>query len=561
MRNKYYPSFSQHNSYIKSQTLRVGKTTNQLKQTHIHSLKTLTKPQYHNFLTQFLTHLLELPGDNLSYAHHVFDQIPNCKNQFVWTALIRANVMHSHFSQSIDLYAKMQRTGVSPSGFTFSSVLNACARLPAISQGNQIHKRLVQSGFLGNKIVQTALLDMYAKFGCVLDARYLFDMMGEKQKDVVAWTAMICGYTKLGMMDDAQRLFETMRERNVVSWSAMVAGYAHCGKMKEARDLFDEMLEKNPVTWVAMISGYGKCGDVNEARRVFDQIEMRDASCWAAIVACYAQNAYAREAIEMYKAMREEKVMINEVAMVGAVSACTQLGDIEMATTLHRHVEEGCWDKTVFVSNALINMHAKCGCMELAWREFDRMKERDVISYSTMITALGEHGESQKALDLFIKMLKEGIKPNQVTFIGVLNACSSGGLVEEGCQHFELMTQNFDIQPLTEHLTCMVDLLGRAGQLEKTYDFMMKHVGALDAGIWGALLGACKVHSNTELGEIAAKRLFKIEPDNTGNYVLLANTYASMGKWDDAERIRKIMNERGMRKSVGCSWIPSLRQT
>lgn len=202
-------------------------------------------------------------------------------------------------------------------------------------------------------------------------------------------------------------------------------------------------------------------------------------------------------------------------------------------------------------------MHSKCGCLDQAWREFEGMKNRDVISYSSMITAFADHGKSQEALDVFSKLRKEGIKPNQVTFIGVLNACSHGGLVEDGCKHFELMTRTFGIEPLPEHLTCMVDLLGRTGQLEKAYNLIMEYRNVSDAGTWGALLGACKVHGNAELGEIAARRLFELEPENMGNYMLLANIYASIGKWKDAERVKMMMRQTGKKKYPGCSWISS----
>ncbi|KAL9463718.1 hypothetical protein AB3S75_001516 [Citrus x aurantiifolia] len=535
-----------------------SKTLNQLKQVHSYLLKTLTKPhdQYH-YYAQFLIRLLQLPGDNLSYARQVFDQIPKCKTQFLWTSLIRNHVLHAHFRQSILLYAKMHRLGVLTSGFTFSSVLNACARVPSLLEGKQVHAQVVQLGFLRNKFVITALLDLYAKCGDLPESRSLFDAMDDNDKDVVACTAVICGYTKIGLMDDAQRLFDSMAEQNVISWSAMVAGYANCGNMKAAKEFYDRMTEKNSVTWVAMIAGYGKCGEVREAKKVFDEISEPDASCWAAMTVCYVQNGYAKAAIEMYKVMREENVRISEVAMVGAISACTQLGDVEMAAILAKHVDEGCCDRTNYVSNALIHMHSKCGYLDLAWREFSRIKNKDVISYSSMITAFADHGKSQEALDMFLKMRNEGIEPNQVTFIGVLSACSHGGLVEDGCKQFELMTRVFGIKPLTEHLTCMVDLLGRSGQLEKAHSLITDYKDFCNAGTWGALLGACKVHVNAELGEIAARHLLELEPEKTGNSALLANIYASMGKWKDSEIVKMMISETQKKKSPGCSWISS----
>ena len=241
----------------------------------------------------------------------------------------------------------MHQNGVLPSGFTFSSVLNACARAPAVFEGKQVHARVVRSGFLENKFVQTALLDMYAKFGGVFDARKVFDEMCER--DVVAWTAMIRGYAKAGMMVDARWLFDKMGERNSFTWTTMVAGYANNGDMKAAKELYDAMDEddKSVVTWVAMIAGYGQFGNVSEARKVFDGIPMPcDASACAAMLACYAQNGYAKEAIDMYEEMRQVKIKITEVAMVGAVSACAQLRDVRMSSALAEHLEEGCCGKS-----------------------------------------------------------------------------------------------------------------------------------------------------------------------------------------------------------------------
>ncbi|PIA27715.1 hypothetical protein AQUCO_07600108v1 [Aquilegia coerulea] len=520
--------------------LHVSKTLDQLKQTHARLLRT-QPDQQDQLLIHFISKLLQLKGNNLRYARQVFEQIPHCENQFLWTSIIRSHVLHAQFSLSIIFYTKMHRVGVYPNGFTFSSVLNACARIPAIREGKQVHTRIVESGLFGNKVVQTSLLDMYAKCGLAEDARRVFDRMVDR--DVVAWTAMIAG------------LFDVMVERNVVSWTAMVAGYANLGDIKAAKQLFDVMPERNSVTWTAMIAGYGKCGDVGRAKQVFDQIPVRDPSSWAAMIACYAQNGCSTEAIDMYKCMRERNVKASEVAMVGAISACTQIGDADTADLIADHVEKEVYDRSLVVSNALIHMHAKCGSIDRALKEFNRMLDRDVISYSALITALADHGRADEALELFSSMQKDRIKPNQVTFVGVLNACSHAGLVDKGCKYFDLMTRTYSIVPLTEHYACMVDLLGRAGKLNEAYKLILNTADAADAGGWGALLAGCRVHGNVELGEIAAKHLFEIEPENTGTYILLASIYASLDRWDDAERVRNMISEKGIRKSPGRSWI------
>lgn len=250
--------------------------------------------------------------------------------------------------------------GISPSGFTFSSVLNACARVPAVFEGKQVHARVEKSGLLGNNVVQTALLDMYAKCGFVLDAERVFN--GMEDKDAVAWTAMICGYTKVGLMDKARFLFDHMEGRNMVSWTTMVAGYANYGNMEAAKDLYDRMMENNSVAWIAMIAGYGKCGDVSKARRIFDGIVQPDTSCCAAMLACYAQNGYAKEAIEIYRAMRGQNVRITEVGMVGVISACTQIGDVSMAEALAKELEERCFSKSclyvLVIASVVLSLNA-----------------------------------------------------------------------------------------------------------------------------------------------------------------------------------------------------------
>ncbi|RXH88827.1 hypothetical protein DVH24_000426 [Malus domestica] len=295
---------------------------------------------------------------------------------------------------------------------------------------------------------------MYAKCGLVRDARDVFDSM--EDKDLVAWTAMICGFSKMGLMGEARWLFDNMGQRNAVSWATIVAGYANNGDMERAKELYERMVDKNSVAWVAMIAGYGKRGNVVEAE----------------------MNGYAAEAIGMYKKMREAKVRVSEVAMVGAISACTQLGEVEIAATLARHVEEGfCVLMRPHLPNTFREDNLCIQCIDpytfqmwkhsQAWREFNRMSMRDVISYSVLITALADHGKAKDALDLFSKMQKEGVRPNQVTFVGLLNACSHAGLIERGCQYFELMAQVFGTEPLKEHYACMVDLLGRAKCLKR----------------------------------------------------------------------------------------------
>ncbi|XP_031386878.1 putative pentatricopeptide repeat-containing protein At5g37570 [Punica granatum] len=543
--------------YLIRHYIRVSKTVTQLKQVHAVLLKIPTNGsiKHRQTIGCLLSKLLCFPGDNLWYARHLFDNIPKCKTKphSLLALLLRSHVLLKQFTEAISVYARFQQDGMPPCGTTFSSVLTACARIPVLLEGRQVHARVLQSGFLGNKVVETCLLDMYVKNRAISDATAVFDEMGEK--DIVTRTAMLHGFSKMGMMSEARRLFDQMEERNIVSWSTVVAGYANIGDMGPARDLYDQMPRKDSVVWVAMISGYGKIGNVDEAKAIFDKAEVKDEKCWAAMLACYAQNGRAEAALELYVEMRKENLTVSEVAAVGAISACTQLADVKMANELAKHIEEGICRRTVYVSNALIHMHSKCGNIDQAMKEFNSMKIRDVISYTSLITALADHGKAMEALSFFVEMLKHVIKPNQITFVSVLGACSHAGLVEEGMRYFAMMTQVFGINPSIEHYSSIIDLLGRAGQLERAYSIVANGSGFNDPEILGALLGACRVHGNVEIGETVAKRLFEIEPENTGNYMLLANIYASLNRWEDAEKLKRLISLRGMRKSPGSSFL------
>ncbi|XP_068662707.1 putative pentatricopeptide repeat-containing protein At5g37570 [Aristolochia californica] len=532
--------------------LQISKSVKQLQQTHARLLRTGTLQL--QLLLLLTTQILKFQN-SLKYARKVFDEIPQCQNLFVWTALIRAHTLNNLFADSLSLFTKMHSCGVSPNAFTFSSALSAAARTSAVVEGRGLHTHVVKLGFSSNKVVETVLLDMYSKCGAVPDARQVFDSM--REKDIVSWTAMVSGYAKAGQMSPARELFDVMPERNVVSWTAMVAGYASNGELGSARELFSQMPERNSVSWTAMIAGYGKCGNVPCARQLFDQIATKDPEVHAAMIACYSQNGFSKEAIELYKEMKKTKVEANEVALVGVISACTQTGDTDVADMVASHMEERGSKLTLIAANALIHLHSKCGTIERALRVFHKMQEKDVISYSAVITGLAVHGQTKEALNIFEQMHLEGIEPNEVTFVGVLNACSHAGFVDEGLDYFKMMTKTYGLVPRTEHYACLADLLGRAGRLKEAQKLIENIAGLSDAGAWGALLGACMVHSNVEIGETAAKHLFKIEPENTGNYVLLANIYASVNRWADAETVRKMMSGRGLRKNPGFSWTSS----
>jgi pentatricopeptide repeat protein len=304
----------------------------------------------------------------------------------------------------------------------------------------------------------------------------------------------------------------------------MVAGYAQNGKLEVARDLFDIMPERNLGSWNSMIAGY-------------------------------AQNGHWEESLELFFEMQKANVKADPATFASILSACASLEALEQGKCVHGYTIESGFVSDVSVGNALTTMYAKCGCIEDAKSVFDNISKKNSVSCNAMIAAYAQHGYGNEALQLFEQMKQTGMKPNHITFVGILSACSHAGLVEEGCYYFDSMSRDYCIAPGADHYACMVDLLGRAGRLDEADKLINEMPFDPDAAVLWALLGACRIHKNVKLGERVAERLFELEPLNSSTYVLLSNIYAVEGRWDDVGKVRKIMKAKGVIKKAGCSWI------
>ncbi|XP_059069576.1 pentatricopeptide repeat-containing protein At3g57430, chloroplastic [Cryptomeria japonica] len=316
----------------------------------------------------------------------------------------------------------------------------------------------------------------------------------------------------------------------------------------------------------SLMDMYVKCGNMEDARRLFDNMSQRDVVSWNTIIGGYAFAGYSYDYEKKnlslnLNLMRLEGVIPDSVTIINIVSGCGQAGALEQGRRVHSYLIRNGFESHLSVGNALIDMYAKCGNAEAAHHVFAQMPQTNVISWNTLIGGYGMNGFGQAALGLFYKMQQQcqgqGLKPNYVTFIAILSACSHAGLVTEGLQIFDSITQYYDIAPTVEHYACVVDLLGRAGRLDDAHSLiaMMPVEVEADASVWGALLGGCRIHRHLELGKCAAEHLFQLEPKNTGNYLLLANMYAASGMWEQCIQIRTIMKNKGLRKTPGCSWI------
>ncbi|EOY17244.1 Pentatricopeptide repeat (PPR) superfamily protein [Theobroma cacao] len=450
---------------------------------------------------------------DIDYARKVFRQMgePNC---FSWNTIIRALTESDESNETNEplealfLFTEMVADGnVLPNRFTFPSVLKACARTGKLPEGEQVHGLVVKFGFEKDEFVASNLVRVYVMCGAMEEAHILLNKM------------MVEFENGGKLVRDKRRI-----EGNIVLWNVMIDGYVRIGDLRTARELFDKMSLRSVISWNVMISGY-------------------------------AQNGYFKEAIEMFRLMQIGEVRPNYVTLVSVLPAISRLGALELGKWVHLYAEKNEIEIDDVLGSALIDMYSKCGSIDKAVQVFERISKPNTITWSAMIGGLAMHGRAEGALDYFSRMELEGVTPSDVVYIGVLSACSHAGFVEEGRLFFNHMVNVVGFEPRLEHYGCMVDLLGRAGLLKEAEEFILNMPIEPDDVIWKALLGACKMHGNIEMGDHVAGILMNMAPRDSGAYVALSNIYASSRDWESVARVRLKMKEMDVRKDPGCSFI------
>eukprot|EP01018_Ginkgo_biloba_P024552 Gb_02603 [translate_table: standard] len=504
---------------------------------------------------------------NMEDAQKLFETMPE-RNEVSWNSMIAGYSQHGNAEEALKLFWEMQRKGVKVNNFAYASIGRACASLTALEQGKKTYADIVKTGLYSDVYLGSALVDMYAKCGSIKDARLVFDEMPER--NVVSWNGMIAGYDQNGDSDEALKLLHKMRMEDLrpdqFTFATIVSACANLsaleqGKQRMLAKVFDKMLARDVVSWTAIIAGYAKCASIKEAHHLFDDMPERNVVSWNAIIARYAQNGHSEDTLKLFRQMKQENVLPTHYTFGNVLSVCAGLATLELGKQVHVHIIKAGFqfksgtDSDVFVGNSLVDMYAKCGSVDNACQAFNSILERDGVSWNAMIVGYAQNGHGKEALELFQQMLQAGMMPDHITFIGVLSACSHPGLVDEGRHYFDSMTRDHCITPLSDHYACMIDLLGRAGYLDEAEDFINNMPFKPDAIMWGALLGACRIHGDLELGKWAAELIFELDPQNSGPYVLLSNIYAEAGMWGDADKVRKMMKDRGVQKKPGCSWI------
>ncbi|KAI3946988.1 hypothetical protein MKW98_003551 [Papaver atlanticum] len=582
------PTTINHHNHLPS-ALTSTTTLPQLKQIHCQILKTGLNHS-NPLLLEFLISSFSLPN-SLDYALSVFSQISELETHFC-NQVLRALSRSTKPEKTFLVYEKMRKDGVVVDRFSFPSLLKASARISGSKQGMELHGFASKLGFDVDPYVQTGLIRVYAACGRILESRLLFDKM--LQRDIVTWSIMIDGYYQSQLYDEALVMFEEMKNSNVEPdrlvlttilsacsrtrnlksgkaihdyimkknvvmdahlQSTLITMYANCGSMDMAQHLYDKLRPSNIIATTTMITGYSKIGRIEAARSIFDQISEKDLVSWSAMISGYAESDWPQESLKLFDDMQASGLKPDQVTMLSVISACSQLGALDKAEWVHILIKNLGFGNVLPINNALIDMYAKCGNLAEAKRVFDKMPKRNVISWTSMITGFGIHGNADSALRLFHQMKDEKIEPNAVTFMGILYACSHAGLVDMGRQIFASMINDYKIAPQQEHYGCMVDLFGRANLLREALELIESMPFPPNVIVWGALLSACKVHNDVELGELAAKRLLELDPEHDGAHVQLSNIYAKAGRWNDVGEVRKFMKNQGISKEKGGSRI------
>ncbi|EPS71053.1 hypothetical protein M569_03702 [Genlisea aurea] len=375
-------------------------------------------------------------------------------------------------------------------------------------------------------------------------------------KDIASWNTMISGFIRNGKLEDAEELFHVMPKRNAVTWNSMISGYAEVGDMASALQLFEKAPVKDVVSWTSLLTGYMKCGKVELAERAFREMPSRNLVTWNSMVAGYVENGRGEDGLKLFKRMLESGVKPNPSSFSSVLLACSNFSISKLGKQIHQLALKFPLYSDTTVGTSLISMYCKCGILENGWKLFEEMLYKDIITWNAMISGYAQHGFSERALRLFDEMRSKGMRPDWITFIGVLSACNHAGLVDLGKYYFEEMQKVFEIPAKPDHYTCMIDLLSRAGELEEAMELIKNMPFEPHSAIYGTLLGACRLHKNLEIAEFAAMNLLILDPVHTAAaYVQIANVYASMKNWEGVSRIWRSMKKNGAIKTPGYSWI------
>ncbi|KAJ4966506.1 hypothetical protein NE237_018355 [Protea cynaroides] len=498
-------------------------------------------------------------SDLMAVAEQIFRRIKH-KNVVSWTILISAFTKYDLHMEAFEVFCEMKTSGSLPNAVTITSVLPAIANLGLIQIGKALHCFLLRCRLDVNVFVETSLIYMYSRFGCINAAQRLFDRM--PNKNVVSWNALISGYSHNDLGEEALFLFKMMQRNgfhaDFMTIMSLISGCSIIGCLQAGTVIHGYTIrngsENDQLVKTALIDMYVKCRCIEHAYRVFSETSTKDVVTWTLMFSSFSDFGYWNKALELFNEMMCV-VALDSVALMGILSSCSRSGALQHGRRIHALTIKTGFGNDPFVGSTLIDMYANCGALENARKLFKGMEERDIACWNAMISGNGMNGYGDDAIDLFLQMKGSGLEANDATLLCVLCACSHSGMVDQGLHIFNCMVKDWLIKPNLQHYACVVDLLGRAGQLENAHSLIHNMPLKPDSGVYGALLGACRVHGNIDLGLQISQKLFELDPDEAGYYILLSNMYATAENWEAAMRTRVSLRSKGLKKTPGFSSI------
>ncbi|XP_058081466.1 pentatricopeptide repeat-containing protein At5g65570 [Magnolia sinica] len=498
-------------------------------------------------------------------ARQVFDEMPQ-RHIVTWNSMISTYIRRQRSEEALRLYEKMLPEGIFADEFTFSSIFKAFYDLGLLREGQKAHGRLVVLGLeVENAFVGSALVDMYAKFGKLGEARAVLDRIVEK--DVVLVTALIVGYTQNGEDYEALDVFRNMVNEgikaNEFTFASILIACGNLAELNKGKLIhglnIKSGFESAVASQTSLLSMYSKCGLVDDSLKVFHRLVDPNLMSWTAVIVGLVQNGREESALLMLRQMIRNSINPNAFTLSTALRACSSLAMFEQGKQMHARIMKTGLDRDKFAGAALVDMYGRCGSVEMARSAFSSLVELDLVSINSMIHAYAQNGYGHEAVRLFDEMRNLGLEPDDLTFINILSACSNAGLLGEGRRIFSYMTSNPNKEPNKDHYACMVDLLGRAGRLKEAERLIIQ-VKKPDVVLWRTLLSACRIHCDVEMGKHVANKILELEPGDHRTHILLSNIYASTGNWNEVIKMKASMREMGLKKEPALSWVEVNRE-
>ncbi|XP_020582073.1 LOW QUALITY PROTEIN: putative pentatricopeptide repeat-containing protein At1g56570 [Phalaenopsis equestris] len=494
----------------------------------------------------------------LSDARQVFDEMPD-RDVVSWTAMICGPTARPKYAWAS--FRSMASAGVNPNPFTLSSILTACKAMELAGVTAAVHALVIRRGIEGQMHVDNAMVDAYSACpGGIADARQVFD--GISQRSPVSWTTIIAAYVRWGngaaAVQMCHRMFQEGAELTPFTLSITARASAAVGSLMLGKQIHAATFKMghniNLHISNAITDMYLRCMSFSDAKQYFLEMSQKDLITWNTMIAGLS-CADSIDTFRLLLNMFSQSIQPNPFTFTSIISSCAKLSVLSFGQQVHSSVLQRGFGQNQQIANALIDMYAKCGSIADSQKVFHNICYRDLVSWTSMIIGYGVHGYGKEAIELFNEMMICGIQPDSILFMGVISACSHAGLVEEGLNFFNLMERMYGVHPDKEVYGCVIDLLGRSGRLTEASELIAKMPFEPDESLWGALLGACKMHSNVNLGSIVARKILNLKPKGAKTYVIVSNIYAAMNEWASFAEMRKLMRGVGGKKEVGISWI------